>query len=211
MPYTQEDRLIALAGVYQCALCVRTVALKGHVDISLMEPCLFSLFQTDSDTVAAVFGEPGSLIPGVRALAGQFSGRQVRNPRDLELTRYVLALLKLERLLARRPDLVKSLAEGIESARAKLNHFSMLHPNLLAHLADLYIHTAGEIPPRILVRGESRHLENPDNQNRIRALLLAGIRSAWLWNQVGGNRWKILFWRRRLLQAVEEYLRRYRH
>jgi high frequency lysogenization protein len=62
-----------------------------------------------------------------------------------------------------------------------------------------------------MVRGEPVYLQNPDNQNRIRALLLAGVRAAWLWRQVGGSRWKILFARKRLLAAADEYLRRSSH
>ena len=211
MPYTEQDRLIALSGIYQCALCVRSIASKGSVDTDTMEPCIYSLFQTDADSVAEIFGEPGALIPGVRELAGQLSGKQGKQPRDLELTRHVIALLKLERVLAGRKIMVGSIAEGIEGARAKLDHFPMLHPNLLAHLADIYSRTVSQLQPRIMVRGEPNYLQNPDNKNRIRALLLAGVRGAWLWSQVGGNRWKILFGRKRLLETANEYLRQTQH
>jgi high frequency lysogenization protein len=87
----------------------------------------------------------------------------------------------------------------------------MLHPNLLANLADIYSRTLSTLQPRIMVRGEPLYLNNPDNQNRIRTLLLAGIRAAWLWRQVGGSRWKILFGRNRLLATANEYLRTSRH
>jgi high frequency lysogenization protein len=205
MPHTDQDRLVALAGIFQAALCVRSIATKGSVDTDFMEPCIYSLFQTDAASVAGVFGEPGRLVPGVRELAAQLSGKQ---PRDLELTRSVVSLLKLERVLAGRKVMVAGIGEGIEGARAKLERFSLLHPNLLAHLADIYSRTVSQLQPRILVRGEPNYLENPDNQNRIRALLLAGIRAAWLWRQVGGSRWKILLGRKRLLEAASDYLRR---
>ena len=104
-------------------------------------------------------------------------------------------------------SLVAKIADGIEEARAKLEHFSMLHPNLLAHLAEIYSGTISNLQPRIMVRGEPSYLQNPDNQNRIRTMLLAGIRAAWLWRQVGGSRWTILLGRRRLLDSAEAYLR----
>jgi high frequency lysogenization protein len=208
MSYTDQDRLIAIAGVYQSALCVRDIATKGSVDTDFMEPCIFSLFQTEAESAADVFGAPGALTPGVRALAGQLSGNQAR---DLELTRYVVSLLKLERVLSTRKVMVDSIAEGIEGARAKLDLFPMLHPNLLAHLADIYSRTVSQLQPRIMVRGEPNYLENPDNQNRIRSLLLAGIRAAWLWKQVGGSRWKILLGRKRLLETANAYLRSTQH
>jgi high frequency lysogenization protein len=44
------------------------------------------------------------------------------------------------------------------------------------------------LSPRIMVNGDPAHLNNPENANRIRALLLAGIRAAMLWRQSGGGR-----------------------
>jgi len=208
MTYSVQDRLIALGAIYQASLCVRRIATKGTVDTELMEPCIHSLFQRDASSSTAIFGPPGAILPGVRELANQLSGK---SPKDLEFTRYLLALLKLESVLSQRPAMVEQIAQGLEEARAKLVHFPMLHPNLLAHLAHLYSQTVSQLQPRIMVRGEPNYLQNPDNQNRIRALLLAGIRAAWLWRQVGGNRWKIICGRQSLLAAAQDYLRRYSH
>ena len=208
MAYTEQDKLIALAGIYQAALCVRQIARHGRLDTDLMEPCVYSLFQTNADSVADIFGAPGSLSPGARELSGQLTGKQ---PRDMELTRYAIGLLKLERVLAGRSKMIETIGSGIEDARAKLEHFPMLHPNLLAHLADVYSRTVSQLKPRIMVQGDPRFLQIPDNQNRIRSLLLAGIRSAWLWRQVGGSRWKILLGRKQLLVAARDYLRLSQH
>ena len=41
-------------------------------------------------------------------------------------------------------------------------------------------------------------LSNEDNAAAIRALLLAGVRSALFWRQLGGRRWQLLFFRNRL-------------
>ena len=208
MAYTEQDKLIALAGIYQAALCVQQIARHGRLDTDLMEPCVYSLFQTNADSVADIFGAPGSLSPGARELSGQLTGKQ---PRDMELTRYAIGLLKLERVLAGRSKMIETIGSGIEDARAKLEHFPMLHPNLLAHLADVYSRTVSQLKPRIMVQGDPRFLQIPDNQNRIRSLLLAGIRSAWLWRQVGGSRWKILLGRKQLLMAARDYLRLSQH
>lgn len=208
MPYSESDRIIALAGIYQAALCVRQVARHGSVDTDSMEPCIHSLFQTEADSVAAVFGAMGAVTQGARELVGQLSGGQTR---DLDLTRYVVSILKLERVLSQRTDLVALIAEGVEEARAKLDHFPLLHPNLLAHIADVYSRTVSRLQPRIMVQGEPLYLQNPDNQNRIRALLLAGVRAAWLWRQIGGSRWQVLFGRKRLHEAAQNYLKRSQH
>ena len=51
------------------------------------------------------------------------------------------------------------------------------------------------------------HLQVSSNAARIRALLLAGIRSARLWRQLGGSRWQMVFSRRRLLNELYPLLR----
>ena len=52
-----------------------------------------------------------------------------------------------------------------------------------------------------------RHLQQTDTAAKIRALLLAGIRSARLWRQLGGHRWQLIFSRRKLLDALYPRLR----
>ena len=51
---------------------------------------------------------------------------------------------------------------------------------------------------------------NPDNANKVRAILLAGIRAAVLWTQCGGSRWQVLFKRSALLLETEKLLARLR-
>ena len=58
MAYDDQDRVTALAGIYQAVGCVMRIAHSGSADTAAMEPCIYSLFQVDADTVAAVFGPP---------------------------------------------------------------------------------------------------------------------------------------------------------
>ena len=91
MAYTEQDKLTALAGIYQAALCVQQIARQGSVDTGAMEPCIYSLFQTDADSVSEIFGAPGSLGAGARELLRQLTGKQ---PREVELARYAISMLK---------------------------------------------------------------------------------------------------------------------
>ena len=45
------------------------------------------------------------------------------------------------------------------------------------------------------------------NADIIRALLLSGIRAAFLWRQLGGRRWSLLLRRKKLLQAAQSLSR----
>lgn len=206
MPHTNLERAIALAGLHQAVTCVMRIARQGSADAGIMQPCIHSLFQVDAEDVESVFGEPGALLNGARQLIAQLTGQPER---DLNLTRYVLQVIKLERELAKRPDLVDILAAGIAEAKAKRAHFEQLHPNLIAHFADLYSQTLSHLQPRIFIHGDSLHLRDPDNQNLIRALLLAAVRSARLWRQVGGSRWQLLFRNQLILDGARRYLDRW--
>lgn len=203
MAHDNQERVTALAGIYQAVACVTRIARTGNADTQALEPCIYSLLQVDADGVAAVYGPPGAVSNGARQIIAQVTGKPER---DLELTRYVIALLKLERTLSRRPDMLARIGKGIEEAREKLEHFPLLHPNILAHFAAIYADTVSHLQPRVLVRGESLHLQNPDNQSRIRALLLAGIRSAMLWRQLGGTKLQLLLGHKRFLQEARRYL-----
>ena len=59
-----------------------------------------------------------------------------------------------------------------------------------------------------MVNGAQIHLNNPENANRIRALLLAGIRAATLWRQSGGSRITLLLRRNTLLRESRVLLAR---
>lgn len=201
--HSDQERSIALAGIHQAAHCVERIANRGSVDIEPMQPCIYSLFQIDAPDTAAVYGPPGAVATGARQVVAQLTGEQRRN---LELTRYVVSLMRHERSLGQRPEMLRQIRFGIEIAEAKRQARPLLDPEVLSGLAVVYADTISRLEPRIIVRGDERYLRNSENQDRIRALLLAGIRSAMLWRQLGGTRMQILFGRKRLLAAAREYL-----
>lgn len=203
MAYTDQDRIIALAGVFQAAWCAHGVAARGMADSEAMETCIHSLFQVDADDVGDVFGGTRRVAPGLRQLINQINGP---GRKDMYITRYVIALLQLERKLEKEPDMLSRIGSGIEAAQARLEHYPLLHSNILAQLADIYSETVSTLQPRIMVQGEALHLQNPDNQNKIRTLLLAGIRAARLWYQTGGRRSQILFRRKKLVANAQAVL-----
>ncbi|NEX18985.1 high frequency lysogenization protein HflD [Thiorhodococcus mannitoliphagus] len=203
MAHDNQDRIMALAGIYQAINCVVRIAHQGTADTEAMEPCIYSLFQVDATSVEAVYGEPGAVVNGARQIVAQLLGQPERN---LELTRYVIQVIRLERHLSRRPDMLARIGQGIDEAGTKREHFALLHPSLIAHFADLYSNTLSQLSPRIIIRGDQLHLRNPDNQSRLRALLLAAVRSAMLWRQVGGRRLQLLFKNRQMLEDARHYI-----
>ena len=193
---------MALAGVHQAALLVQQIARHGTVDKMAFESSIESLFAIDAESAEAVYGGWGKLEAGLQTLSNQLGRRN----RDLELTRYTLCLLFLERKLVRRGDLMKIIADGLSSASDCIQYFSLTHGNVLAKLGDVYTNTVSTLSPRIMVTGSTAHLNNPDNANKIRALLLAGMRSTVLWRQLGGSRLHLLLGRKRIVHSADEML-----
>ena len=194
MQYTEKDKTLALAGIYQAAVLVQQIARRGLADADAMASSIHSLFVIDPQTTAEVYGGVTGVACGLRELHRQLSG-EVR--RDNELTGYLLSLIQLERKLIRRTDWLERIKAGIQDTHARLTHFPELHTNILASLADIYATNISTLQPRIMVSGEPVYLQNPDNVQRIRALLLAGIRSAILWRQTGGRRREFLLSRKK--------------
>jgi high frequency lysogenization protein len=197
---TLTNQTIALAGVAQSVQLVQSIARIGTVgDTDELETCVSSVLKINSDSVIDVYGGLDRLKTGLQVLKRQLgSGEGV----DQELARYAASLLVLEQKLHESPLMQRAIRDGVDLAATKAAHFGLVHDNVFASLADLYQNTISQLRPRVMVQGEPAHLNHEDKANRIRTLLLAGIRSLVLWRQCGGSRWKFLFQRQRMLDEV---------
>ena len=200
MQHTQRDRTLALAGVFQSAKLVKQIATTGMANNAVIESSIESLFKFDVNTVEAVYGDISGVSTGVRVLSEQFSSN---NDRDLDITKYVISLLVLERKLAANTDMLNTLQEKLNEVQTSLEYFSLMHENIFSKLGDLYSKTISTLGPKIIVKSDSAHLTNQQNADKVRSLLLAGIRAAVLWRQCGGSRWQILFSRKKYLAECE--------
>ncbi|MBF0255333.1 MAG: high frequency lysogenization protein HflD, partial [Gammaproteobacteria bacterium] len=198
-----SERVMALAGIFQACELVEQLGRQGRCDPQASKASLYSLMQINADSVAAVYGDLAQLRPGLEALKRELTAKITRNPR---IAQYAIQLLHLQSKLAKAPSSLASIAAGIQEVEQRKDHFSYDHPNSIARFADIYSNNISNLGPRIMVKGESVHLSNPDNANLIRALLLAGIRSAMLWRQCGGSRFQIIFGRNKILREVNQLL-----
>lgn len=202
---TITNQAIALAGIAQAAALVRQLATTGKSDPDTTEASIASILKIDSDTAEDIYGGLAGIKFGLEQLNQQMTGFDIADP---EQARYAASLVFLEKQVSNRPDLMETIGKGIEKAQRQSETFGLLHENVLANLGDIYHNTISTLQPRIMINGEQHYLSRPDIVNKIRALLLAGIRSAILWKQCGGSRWKFLFFRKKLQTEVEALLKR---
>lgn len=202
----KADRTLALAGMFQSAALVRALAEGRDVDGEAMDTSLGSVFRVDADSVGDVYAGGGGLRLGLETLIAQLD----QSRQDLGCSRLVLAMMQLERKLARRRDLDEALVQGITRIQRQREHFGADHAGIPVRLGELYEETLSTLRPRVMVHGNPEVLAQPAQAARIRATLLAGVRSAVLWRQLGGRQWQILFQRRQHVMLARGLLSRTR-
>lgn len=188
----RESRVIAFAGVLQACRLVNDLAVRGRADTTYVEASLGSVFRIDADSAADVFGGLADVRLGLETLAAQFEDGH----HDLALSKLVISVLRLERRLARRPRMLQELRGGIDAIQRQVDHFGIAHATVQGRLAELYATTLSQLRPRVIVHGKPTNLSNPQLVEQVRALLLAAVRAAVLWRQVGGSQLRLLFRRR---------------
>ncbi|KAA0696767.1 lysogenization regulator HflD [Halopseudomonas laoshanensis] len=200
-----EEQVIALGAVFQAAILVDKLARSGQISEAPAACLLGSILERSPDDVLQIYGGSTYQIrQGVQALQAMLERDTAALQRDA--LRYTMNLLVLERQLAKRDDMLNVLGQRLEQAGSQVEHFGILHDNVTASFGSIYQDTLSTLRLRIQVHGDMRYLQQPDTANRIRALLLAGIRSARLWRQLGGHRWQMLVSRKKLLDATRSVL-----
>ncbi|HVJ63423.1 MAG TPA: high frequency lysogenization protein HflD [Tahibacter sp.] len=187
-----EERVIALAGLFQATALVRALATTGNCDATALEASIASVLLLDSDAPADVFGGVGGVRYGLKTLISQIDD----GTRDITVTQIAVTVLRLERKLARRRAMLETLREGITAAQRQVDHLGTVHASVLGRLSELYSATLSTLRPRIVVSGNPLYLTQASQVERIRATLLAAVRAAVLWRQLGGNQWQLIFKRR---------------
>ena len=201
-----DEQLLALGGVFTAAALADRIARSGQAPEAQLSCLLGSLLVRDPQNTLEVFGgDDINLREGYRALIGALE----RDPSTLqrEPLRYALSMLGLERQLAKRDDLLDTIGKRLPQIQSQVEHFGPAHENVIAACGALYQDTLSTLRQRIQVHGDMRNLQQPNNASKIRALLLAGIRSARLWRQLGGHRWQLVISRRKLLKELYPLMR----
>ena len=199
-----EERTVALAGIFQNCHQVQKLANSGTIDPFYLDIAVRAIMNTNPQSTLAVFQGIAGIREGLELINSQL-GNSDKN-RNSEITRYTISVLFLANKLQKNRDMLSRLSDGIEKTRNQIEHFGIDHNNIYASLGGLYSDTISKLNPRIMVSGEPSVLNNPENANKIRTLLLSSIRSAVLWQQLGGNRWQLLFKRKKITACARTLL-----
>lgn len=194
-----SERMLALAGLVQALRQVRQIAETGQADTAVVTTALDSVFRIDAASPAAVYGDARALMPGLNLLRDYFGNQGT----DDLLPRLALAVIQLERRFVREDDTAVRVRDGIVALSPSAERLGSTHPDVLAALGSLYADTVSHLRPRVLVQGNPHYLGQAGVVAEIRAVLLAALRSAVLWRQLGGSLWDFLLRRSEMAQAVD--------
>ncbi len=200
-----KNQVLALAGVVQAARLVDQISRTGSYPEEFLTPSINSLFQFDADSTAAVYGGVPGVKLGLANLASMLANKDQTEAR--EMVRYVFGMLHLERKFSTNHEMVAVVHSRLEHTHFKSEYFANHVQEVCHSISGIYQDTISTFQFRIKVSGSMQQLQNPANADLIRALLLAGIRSAYLWRQLGGRRWKLLMQRRKLLELAQSLSR----
>ncbi|MEP6633331.1 MAG: high frequency lysogenization protein HflD [Luteimonas sp.] len=197
-----ESRVLALAGLVQALHQVRSVAETGQADAAVLATALDSVFRIDADSPDAVYGDARQLRPGLLLLRDYFRSQS----QDEFLPKLALAVTQLERRFVRDAAMAQRVHERIVALAPDAERLGSSHPQVLAGLGKLYADTVSHLRPRVMVQGNPHYLGQADIVAEIRAVLLAALRSAVLWRQMGGSLWDFLLRKRELIEAIDTRL-----
>ena len=217
-----EWQIVALAAVAQSAALVTKLAVHGNASQTELLASVNPLLVLNPRSEADVYPNLGHLNLGLRTLHDMFS--QVRAPGNADLVRYTLSML----LLSNKLQTSSAMQDKIRSAIQTIQPLQLIPENAtpwrmgesekteeqlrqeqtFEQLATLYQDTISTLSHRIQVQGQMDYLQNEYVANRVRSLLLAGIRSAVLWRQLGGRRWRLLLYRKRVQDTASSIRRR---
>lgn len=193
-----SQRVMALAGLLQSLQEVRHLAENGRVDQAHLQTSIDSVLRIEADSVAEIYGGVAPLADGLRTVIGYLDNRMG----DPQLPKIALAVLQLERNFSRDEAAMEDVRSAVAQLAGQAHNEGATHPDILAKLGEIYAATLSPMKPKVMVQGNPHYLAQGQVVGEIRALLLAAIRSAVLWRQMGGTQWDFLLKRGEMKRAA---------
>ena len=198
-----ESQTMALAGMFQCAALIEQMATNGDLNEAAFDCSFDSLFTFDAPTTLDVFGDLAGLSRGLNVLCQYLDGG---GRKSSHIAYYVLSMLKIAVRLQGDKSLASEIQTSLQKIESQSCEFDLSRNSIIAKIDGVYQSTVSTINPRIMVQGEQNYLSNSNNASKIRTLLLAGIRAAVLWSQLGGSKWKLLVSRKKYMLMAKQLL-----
>lgn len=199
-----EQQALALAAIFQASNQVYKLAYSGHSDADKMHFAMSTLLDQNPDSLEKLYGSVENLQDGINTMRGFMeNANKISDPKHKDIISYVMSSIHLASKLTSDKQLISKIENGIDNARQQAEHFSITHDNVYINVGSLYQDTVSTMRLRIQVMGSAVYLQQAGVAARIRCMLFAAIRNAFLWRQLGGKRRHLLIQRKAFLKVID--------
>ena len=200
-----KQQALALAAVFQASNQVYKLAYNGVSDKEKMSFSMSTLLNQNPDSLDQLYGSIENLEDGLDSMKMFLeNANNVSEPKYKEVISYVMSSIHLASKLSNDNQLLTKIDDGIDNARQQADHFSITHDNVYSNVGSLYQDTISNMRLRIQVMGSAVYLQQSAVAARIRCMLFAAIRNAFLWRQFGGKRRHLLIQRKAFLKVINQ-------
>lgn len=212
-----KGETMALGALFQCCGQITRVASTGYFDELAASCVLRAMLVTDPKTLEDIY-DPPQLATGLRLMLEALGNSPGDKTREIiDITKIAFKIIALELSIERSAGVFARMGGEIDRIRALAGQEDpnctapdcriVLKQDYVREYAVLYQSLISPNFTKLIIYGEAAVLSRTENQEKIRALILAGIRAALLWRQEGGRRRWLFFRRKAILDYARNLLR----
>ena len=202
-----KDILLPLAVACGALEQVYAISYKGKFNENLFNDLLQTVFKMQVDSPYELYKADNLLSVSLKSLHNVFS---FENEHSFTIIKNLFSLINLEIRLGSDKSALSRLAYKINLLSSKASTSPDAELSELAHdFADIYTSVISPLGPKIIILGKASFLNSTTNSSKIRALLLASVRSLAYWDQLGGSRFDFFFRRKKMLILSQEMINRF--
>ena len=195
-----NDYITSLIAMLQSVYLVDRIATTDYDATNESDFLIQSIYTKNTFDADKIYSQKSSLVDGCKLLKEILRGKN--DISVLTMQKYALNIILIQKNINKISDLKNMIGKKIDNYHDN----SMMATNLndqIAYSEEIYKEYVGIIRPRVVISGKKEYLNK--NSSLIRALLLSGIRAAFLWDYHGGSKWHLMFRRKEILNKCENY------
>ena len=197
----EKNQIIALSGIFQSCYLVSNLSRYGLITEQNLKSNIQVLFNQNTENIMDVYGSIESLRHGIDSIKKLIASKH--REKLSETLRYAIGVMHLAKKLQKDKRMLMMIKKRLEVTAKQIKHFSIIHPNVLESISQIYQDSFGTFFFRININGNFKYLRQDQIVYQIRCLLFSGVRSAMLFHQIGGRRYQLILNKKHILEHIK--------
>lgn len=195
-----DNYLLSLCAILQSVSLINKIATTDFNATQDSKFLIDSIYIKNELNAISIYKNKSELFEGYMLLKNILLGKN--EIPLITMQKYVLNILLIQKNINKNKSLMELIRKKIDNYQEN----SIISKNLnnqVLYSEEIYKEYIGIIRPRVIISGKKEYLDK--NSSLIRALLLSGIRAAFLWSYYGGNKWQLMFKRKEILNKCNSF------